>query len=259
VNVTPVVANTFTPIQQTLRLTVAENPLKYRNLGILAVILLIVGLGGGLVIGGSQQIQSGEIAPQRVRLLLSGATIVAIAALLVVNVNAEITESSPTHRHPGEHEHYSEANIPAFLQSQELKLELIGDSHAIVGEPAQLSVQVRNSMTGQPVTNVLLKIKAMQLENHWVAFAYHGAPDVEGRLSWQEQFFDGAPHLVEVEAVPESSSFHQFKPFQLSREIDVEGVAPPLAVRIIGLAYFVSIVLAGLVLGLWLRWRWTWQ
>jgi hypothetical protein len=86
VKVTPIVANAFTPIEQTLTLSVPESWVKYRNFGILAVILLAVGLGGGLVLGGQQQIQPGEIAPQRVRLLLSGAIIVAIASLLIINI-----------------------------------------------------------------------------------------------------------------------------------------------------------------------------
>jgi len=45
VNVTPKAANAFIPLQQTLMLSVPENWVKYRNLGILAVILLGVGLG----------------------------------------------------------------------------------------------------------------------------------------------------------------------------------------------------------------------
>jgi hypothetical protein len=73
VSVTPITPNAFTPIQQNLNLSVPENGVKYRNFAILAVILLIVGLGGGWVIGGRQQTQPGQIAPQRVRLLLSGA------------------------------------------------------------------------------------------------------------------------------------------------------------------------------------------
>ena len=83
VNVMPLVADAFTPIRQTLTLPVSENPLKFRYFTIVAVILLVVGLGGGLVIGGKQQTQPGEIAPARVRVLLSGVTMVAIATLII--------------------------------------------------------------------------------------------------------------------------------------------------------------------------------
>ncbi|MEP0886254.1 hypothetical protein NDI49_32490, partial [Trichocoleus sp. ST-U3] len=93
VSVNPITADAFAPIQQTLTLSVPENWVKYRNFGILAVILLAVGLGGGLVIGGKQDIQAGEIAPERVRLLLSGAIVVAIASLLIINITAERADS----------------------------------------------------------------------------------------------------------------------------------------------------------------------
>lgn len=51
VDVTPLTGNTFSPFRQTLTLSVPEHGVKYRNFGILAVILLLVGLGGGLVLG----------------------------------------------------------------------------------------------------------------------------------------------------------------------------------------------------------------
>src|SRR4028119_1586779 len=158
VNVSPIVANAFTPFQQTLRLSVAESWVKYRNFGILAVILLVLGLGGGLVMGGQQQIQLGEIAPQRVRLLLSGAIIVAIASLLIVNISAELAESH-THEHHS-HEHHSQVKEPAVLQSQGVEARILGDEQASVGQPAKLAVQVINTTTGQPAEDVILNIQA---------------------------------------------------------------------------------------------------
>lgn len=77
VNVTPTLENIFSPFGQTLTLVVPENWVKYRNFGILVAILLTVGVVGGLVIGERQRIGSGEVAPQRVRLLLSGAIVMA--------------------------------------------------------------------------------------------------------------------------------------------------------------------------------------
>jgi hypothetical protein len=63
VKVSPIVEKAFTPFQQTITLSVPENWIKYRNFGILVLVLLSVGLGGGLVLGGQQEIQEGEIAP----------------------------------------------------------------------------------------------------------------------------------------------------------------------------------------------------
>ncbi len=254
VDVSPIVANAFTPIQQTLSLSVPENWVKYRNFGILAVILLIVGLGGGLVLGGKQQIQPGEIAPQRVRLLLSGAIIVAIASLLIINISAEVAES-----HTHTHEHQSQTLEAAVGSSQGVQARISGDVEATVGQPATLTVQVIDTTTNQPATDVIVNIKATQSEHEWVAFAYQGATDAEGKLTWEQQFFDGAPHKIEVDVSPQPEAIQQFSPLKVAKQIQVEGVAPPLQGRLIVLAYFTSLIVLGLIIGLSLRRRSLWQ
>ena len=255
VNVTPTVTNAFTPIQQTLTLAIPENQLKYRYLAILVAILLIVGLGGGLVIGGKQQIKPGEIAPQQVRLLLSGLVVVAIASLLIVNISAEMAES---HAHESPHA-YQMQTTPDVVNSSGLKLQISGDNHALVGKVANLQVQAIDTKTNQPATDVVFNVKTTQLEDNWQAFAYQGIPDSSGKLAWQQQFFDGATHKLEVEVSPQPNTARQFQPFKANLEIEVESVAPPLGVRLIGLAYFTGIVVVGLAIGLWLRrhsWAW---
>ncbi|MEH2289866.1 hypothetical protein [Nostoc sp.] len=257
VAVTPLVANAFQPIQQTLTLTLPENSLKFRYFGILVVILLAVGLIGGWVIGGRQPIQPGEIAPQQVRLLLSGLIVVAIAALLWVNISAEFAESHHTMSMPGMGEEVPRSSKPAKLQSQGLNMQLSGDEGATVGQPAKLQVSVSDAKTSQPVTDVVLKVTTTQLENNWVAFAYEGTPDSNGKLTWEQEFFDGAPHSIVVEVAPQANATRQFQPFQVAENIPVEGVAPPMSVRLISLTYFTGIVVIGLLLGLWLRHRQT--
>ena len=253
VNVTPTLENAFSPFEQTLTLTVPENWLKYRNLGILVAILLIVGVVGGLAIGERQQLQLGEIAPQRVRLLLSGAIVVAIAALLFVNVSAEIAQSGMSMPMSHVSEPTPSSEQPSTIQSGELQLRLSGDVSATVGQPANFQVNVIDPKTSQPVADVFLKIQATQLEDNWLAFAYQGVPDPTGQLKWQQQFFDGAPHKIEVEVAPQANAARQFQPFQVAKTIEVEGVAPPLSVRSIVLAYLTGVVIVGLLLGIWLR------
>ncbi|MBD2309558.1 hypothetical protein H6G17_29395 [Chroococcidiopsis sp. FACHB-1243] len=253
VNVTPTLENAFSPFKQTLTLTVPENWLKYRNLGILVAILLIVGVVGGLAIGERQQLQSGEIAPQRVRLLLSGAIVVAIAALLFVNVSAEIAQSGMSMPMSHMSEPAPSSEQPSTIQSGGLQLRLSGDVSATVGQPANFQVNVIDPKTSQPVADVFLKIQATQLEDNWLAFAYQGTADATGQLKWQQQFFDGAPHKFEVEVSPQANAARQFQPFQVVKTIPVEGVAPPLSVRSIVLAYLTGVVIVGLLLGIWLR------
>ncbi len=257
IKVTPVAENAFAPIQETLRLRVSENWVKYRNLGIVATILVAVGLGGGWVIGSRQKILPGEVAPQRVKLLLSGVTVVAIAALLFVNISAEFAQSHGSMAMSHGTEEAPPSNKPSKLNTKGLAVELSGDVSATVGQPAKLQVSVMDTKTNKPVTNVALKVTTTQLENKWVAFAYEGTPDLNGTFVWQQQFFDGAPHHVEVEIAPQANADRQFKPLQVAQTIAVEGVAPPIQVRLITLTYFTLLVGLGLLLGLELQRRRT--
>ncbi len=253
VNVTPVAPNTFAPFQQTLTLSVPENGVKYRNLAILVILLLATGLGGGWVIGGKQPIQPGEIAPQRVRLLLSSAIVVAIAVLLFVNMSAELSQSHHSMAMSHGTEDAPPGRQPTTLNSQGLEMELSGDTSATVGQIANFRVRMMDTKTRQPATDVVLKVTTTQLENNWVAFAYQGVLDRSGTFAWKQQFFDGAPHSITVEVSPQANSVLPFKPFQVAKTIAVEGVAPPLQIRLTSLLYFTGIIVVGLLLGLGLQ------
>lgn len=246
VEVIPQVESEFTPIKQTLTLSVSENSVKYRNLFILAVILLAVGFGGGWVIGERQLPQSGEIVSQRVRLLLSSSIVVAIAALLVFNISAELA-----HSQDHQHQNKLQADVPSMLQSQGLQLKLSANNYATVGQPNTLIVQATDVATSQPVNDVVLDVKVTQTGADDQVFSYQGKPDASGQLAWRQQFFDGAPHHVEVEVAPQSGSTRQFQPFQIAQDVEVEGIEPPLVTRLISLAYFTSLIGLGLALGFW--------
>jgi len=246
VKVIPEIAGAFEPFEQTLTFSVPENPIKYRNLAILAAILLLAGFGGGWVISGRQIVEPGEIAPQRVRLLLSGATIVAILTLLTVNISAEKASTQA-------HLIHSHTTAPAFQKSGGLQVRLSGDSNATVGQTTTQIIQVTDAATGKPVNDAILNIRAIALEDNQLVFAYQTTPDLEGKFNWQAQFFDGAPHQVVVEVLPQASSTRQFQPLQVARRVEVEGIEPPLSRRLISLGYFTSIFISGLAAGLLLR------
>jgi hypothetical protein len=249
VNVTPSVENTFAPMAQTLNLSVPENPLKIAYFPIVLGILLAIGFVGGWIIGAKQELQAGEVAPRQVRLLLSGVTVLAIAALLFFNINAEL---SKTHDHGGAD---ASADYSGLIQSQGLQLELTGDRQTAVGQLASFQAKLTDSKTNLPVNDVTFAIKSTQLENNWIAFGYQGVPDQNGVLTWQEQFFDGSPHKVEVAVLPNPNSNRQFASFLANQEVDVENVAPPIFIRLIGWFYFTSVLVLGLGAGLWLQKR----
>ena len=253
VNVTPTVAQAFTPFKQTLSLDVAENAVKYRYFAILAIVLLVVGLGGGWIIGGKQRVPTGEIAPQPVKLLLSGMIMLAIIALLFVNISAEIAESHGTDH--GSIAHQTQPDKAGTTRSQGIEVSFTGDRSAIVGQPANLKVQAIDTKTNQPVTDALLHVKTTAVEGEWVALDFQSSPNATGEVQWLATFLDGAPHKLEVEVLPKPGGVRQFQPFQVAQEIEVEGVAPSLTVRFITLFYLTSIIVVGLAIGLQMKRR----
>ncbi|MBN3923187.1 hypothetical protein, partial [Nostoc sp. NMS4] len=216
--VSPLVVNSFAAYEQTLNLKVRENPIKYKYFVAIAAILLSLGLLGGWVIGGQEELQQGEIAPQSVRLLLSALTVVAIITLIVINISAEVAEA-----HGSEHHSISsEAIAPSSQKSQGLEINIEGDKNATVGKLANLGLQVKDAGTGQPITDVALQVKAIATEHNLTVFDYKGIPDEQGKLTWLEQFFDGSPHKIEVEATPIAGSSRQFAPVKVAQEVEVE-------------------------------------
>ncbi|QHG16121.1 hypothetical protein [Nostoc sp. ATCC 53789] len=253
VNVSPLVANAFAPYQQILNLNVHENPIKYKYFVVIAAILLSLGLLGGWVIGGQGELQQGEIAPQSVRLLLSALTVVAIVTLLVINISAEVAEAHGSEHHPSS----TEVIAPSSQKSQGLEISLDVDKNATVGKLANLALQLKDTATGQPITDVALQVKAIATEHNLTVFDYKGIPDEQGKLTWQEQFFDGSPHKIEVEATPLPGSNRQFASVKVAQEVEVEAIAPPIYIRLIGLFYFTAFVGIGMAIGLLIQHRRT--
>lgn len=250
VNVSPLVANAFAPYEQMLSLNVRENSIKYKYFAVVAAILLSLGLLGGWVIGGQEELRQGEIAPQSVRLLLSALTIVAIVTLLFINISAEVAEA-----HSSGHSTTKEVIAPSSQKIQGLEVNLEGDETATVGKLANFSLQITDGNTKQSINDVALQVKAIALEHNLTVFTYKGTPNQEGKFIWLEQFFDGSPHKVEIEATPLPESNRQFSPIKVAQVVEVEGIAPPMYTRLIGLFYFTAIVGIGMAIGLLIQQR----
>lgn len=245
-------------IQQNLVLNIPENSIKYQNFAKLALILAAVGLTGGWVIGGKRVTKSGEIAPQPVRLLLSGVTLVSIATLLYVNVSAEIVQSGMSEpmshtmagkEHSAMMEAPKESKPSNTISSQGIKLAIAGDTTATVGKPAKFQVKAVDEKTNQPVAGSLsVKTTNTEKDDKWVSFGYQGT--TSGELAWQSGLFDGSGHQVDVEFTPVNGT-----PIKVSQPVEVEGVAPPLSVRLISLGYMTGITASAFLLAFYLRRR----
>jgi hypothetical protein len=250
-------------IQQNITLTVPENSIKYQNFAILAAILTAAGLGGGWVIGARRVTKAGEVAPQPVRLLLSGATLVAIAALLYVNVSAEMAQSgmSEPMSHPmGKGQmagmEHPQKSIPAStITSQGIKLAITGDNSATVGKIANFQVKAVDAKTDRPVVGtVSIQTINTEKQDKWTAFGYQGAIS-NGQFAWQSGLFDGSGHQVNVEFTPAAVAGQQSTPIKVSQPVEVEGVAPPLYIRLISLGYMTGIVASAFLVAFWWRRR----
>lgn len=263
VTATPLGVTGGEAIQQTITITVPENSIKYQNFAIVALLLTGAGLGGGWVIGARRITKAGEVAPQPVRLLLSGASLVAIAALLYVNVSAEMAQSEISqpmshmgkeHEHGASHKHTHQSIPASSIISQGIKLAITGDKSATVGKIANFQVKAVDAKTNKPVAgNVSIQTINTEKADKWTAFGYQGAID-NGQLAWQSGLFDGSGHQVNVEFTPAAVG-QQGTKVKVAQPVDVEGVAPPLYVRLISLGYMTGIVASAFLVAFWLRRR----
>ncbi|MGF1603901.1 MAG: hypothetical protein ACFCU8_18160 [Thermosynechococcaceae cyanobacterium] len=249
VAVSPQVPGSFEPYTEVLTLQVPENPIKYRNVAILLGILFAAGLGSGWVIGGDQTVIAGETAPRRVQWLLSGTAMVAIAVMLYMSVMAERAEA-----HVGVHGHdtvQSEA-VPATPVPENITAEINDLAIATVGQATPLVITVTDA-SNNPIDNAVLSINT-QIAGYGTSVMSFGAQsNSDGEFSWRQQFFDGAPHRIVVDVAPAPGSEPEFEPFTLAKTIDVTGIAPPVATRLITLAYFTAVLGLGTAVGYGLR------
>jgi hypothetical protein len=240
--VEPLVANSFKPFEQTITWAIAEKAIKYRNYVLLLVLLTFIGFVGGWVIGAEDRLQAGEVAPQRVRILLSSATIIAIAVLLFINLTAEAGSSHTGHAHLSVPENTT-SSVPKTGQQPMLTAQLKADSHATVGQLSTLTVTVKNPQTQTAIAQQPIRIQTHQLEHQQVIFATQTHTDLNGQFQWQEQFFDGSPHQVTVTLLPNPPLIDQ--PLTLKKAIEVEALQPPLFRRLISLGYMVLALTLG--------------
>jgi hypothetical protein len=224
--------------QEMLNLQVEENPAKYINFAVLAIVLLIIGFTGGSIIGGKQQMRVGQLAPTRVEILLSSVSLVAIIAMFSLAVSAEMNIHN--------HHHDEELPEPPSKMSKDTKyqVELEAPEHTIVGDLTDFNLKVKEATSGKPVQDVPVKIEVMQLEENFQILAFTTSTDKNGNASWKECFFDGAPHRV-------SAALATAPDLKVSSPIHVEAIHPPLVRRLTGFAYMICF----LVVGVWFGFR----
>ncbi|MEB3272156.1 MAG: hypothetical protein VKJ85_00080, partial [Prochlorothrix sp.] len=262
-------------------LSVPERSVRYRNAALWAVALLTIGLGGGWLIGGDPTVKAGEVAPQRVRLLLSGATVVAIGALLYVNVRAElglVSDSGAGHGHAQGQGHTEGQNhghdlkqatepgtgaieldsadpaagLPAELALElptDLEIRFLSRTTATIGTPAPQVIAVTDGETGESLPDLPMRLEIRDLEHDRRVFGYTTATDERGQVYWRSQFFDAADH--QVMAMPGGTVTGDLTDLSgIKRQfMEIRAITPPLSVRLISLGYLMAFFGVGLAAG----------
>jgi hypothetical protein len=225
---------------QVLKLPVGENPTKYLNFALIAIVLFAVGFAGGAVIGGKQESAPGQLAPTRVELLLSGAAIIAIVAMSALAVSAEMG----VHNQCVKRER-SQGPDQLIAQNSKVAFTLSGDHDTAVGDLAKFMVVVKDAHTDQPVANVPVKIAVTQLEDQFTDLAFTARTDASGQVIWKQTFFDGAPHKIDARLVGEWPD----PDLKIWQNVSVEPIHPPLFRRLVTLGYMLAFLIAGMFLG----------
>jgi hypothetical protein len=224
-------------IEKVLAVNVPENPVKFRNFAILAGMCTLVGVVGGFFIGQPQGGSTTLGIPESVRLLLIGLTLTAMAALIFINVSAEFQDG-----------HSSTAGMdnkmsPALSidqdKDQKQVLKLDGTQDARVGTAEAFQAKRIDRRTGQEIPSAF-EVSVFNTEKNWKLFSI--ATPIDNHLRWRQQFFDGSGHRLEVR----TPRYREQPALTMKQSISVEGIAPPVSVRLKALAYLTGFVALGL-------------
>ena len=228
-----------------IKLHVNENPSKYRYFAGLATLLIVIGLIGGWVIGGRQQIDPGQIVPRKVEMLLTAAVLVAICSMLALAVAAEIN----IHQNCG-HDAGNEEVTARAAEDANYRLSVSGEGKTAVGNLSSFSVQAVDLRTMKPAAELPIHVDVLQLEEGFPVLSFTGIADVAGKVSWKQSFFDGAPHRIEAQI-----DQGRFPGLHSWKTVSVEAIHPSLSRRLTTFAYMIMFLLMGMLVGLLIKER----
>lgn len=157
---------------------------------------------------------------------------------------------SPMFAHTGEQggSGNEAVDVKGGNDSVELILHISPGTTTSVTELTEISGEIKNAETGEPVKNAKVTINAWHIEDEkTMAEMELYVPD--GTFAWSNRFFDGAEHKLTVSVTPAEGGQAAFAPFSTEVVIDVEGVGPPAPVVIKTLVYLLGIAAAGMVAG----------
>ncbi|HEX9922652.1 MAG TPA: hypothetical protein VGD99_08310, partial [Anaerolineae bacterium] len=214
--------NAATPVfADTLTLTLAENTNEIMNFAVLAALLLGLGIVAGFIIGRGANAR--RMAMTGLSVCLSLGLISGFTALVQAHGGDNVSDTEP----------FTEQSTQGDLSLAYTMTPGAGR----VGTLNQLNFTVADQ-TGNLVPDTIFDISFWHVEDNKPVFATTLAAP-EGETTFEFQFFDGAEHEVRVTAHNAAGSV------DLNKVVQVEGLSPPLSVKIKTTFYLVLIVLVG--------------
>ncbi|MDH3603755.1 MAG: hypothetical protein OEU26_29445 [Candidatus Tectomicrobia bacterium] len=211
-----------TTLQQTLQLR--ENPAEVRNVWILiGGLLLLGGIGGALF---ARSASAREALPS--------------IALLVVLIGLGMITPGSMADPDGQYVVQGEGGWVLDVRTT--------PTHATVGQLLQFDVMLSKDGAVFPeATQTTLLLH--HVEDDKAVFETTTRAQT-GASSQRFQFFDGAPHTVTIRAQPVDQD--EVTPLQAVFEMEVEGLQPPMAVKIRTLFILIGVLAVGMAAGFFL-------
>ncbi len=213
--------------KDTLSLSLSENTNEVINGIIFIGLLLGLGIVAGVIIGNGARAQ---------RMAMTGLVLTLLSSSLVIG------STSMAQAHGGG----DAAEVEPFIESAangDLTLTYgMSPGAGRVGTLNTMSFQATDS-SGSLVADTTFEVNLWHIEDEKPVFTTHlFAPN--GQTEFKFQFFDGAEHEVRLTAHNANGRV------DLARIVEVEGLDPPLAVKIKTTAYLVIIAFLGILIGL---------
>ncbi len=139
--------------------------------------------------------------------------------------------------------------IVKSVENDQVKLSVnVNPGMSTVGYLTKITGQIVDKATGQPVTNVLVKINAHHIEED-KNMLHSEFVSTDGSFSFDNMFYDGAEHLLTFNIEPTAASSIKFTPVGTEFPVEVMGISPPTDVGVKNLIFLLVVIALGMVAG----------
>jgi len=216
----------FTPATVQKSWQIHESPVEIRNVWLLVLGLFFLGGVFGLVLARSAHAKSALILT-----VILVPTALGIRAEGTVRAQTESTKTQHVVRGENGWALQVDSTPAQGTVGKQVRFDIVLTKDGeVYAEATELSLELYHIEDGKPIFKTALLTPT-------------------GETSQQLQFFDGAPHRVMITAHPAHPDRAAEKPLQAVFEMEVNGIHPPLGVKLRTLALLTSVLTVGMVVG----------